>query len=287
MSHYLLLLRREFLIDRQGPQEYEDSMPNQILRGRFKGGIPAYLFATILLLIFPVASLQAQTEAEDVPELIEDLNSTDPAVRGSAAAALDNLHDPAAVSMLVAALRHSSNSSATAALVRTLGRFDDANAVAAMADLLSTDAGVIASQHLLQMGKNGTQAAVGALASDDERIRANVSEAFKSHPDLSLKILPAVLRTSKSAKQREQIVGVLADSALEYEDPPRASFVEGFLPGASDAVPSVRIAVASAVQQLADREKELADSRFGPPDFTSGWFRHPATTHEHVYGFDK
>jgi HEAT repeat protein len=229
--------------------------------------MPSFLYATILLFVVSVASLQAQTKVGDVPKLIEDLNSTDPALRGPAAAALDNLHDPAAVSMLVSALRHSSNPFATAALVRTLGRFDDANAVAAVADLLSTDAGVIASQQLLQMGESGTQAAVGALASDDERTRANVSEAFKSHPDLSLKILPAVLRTSKSAKQREQIVGVLADSAVEYEDPPGASFVEGFLPGASDAVPSVRIAVASAVQQLADREKDLADSRFGPPDF--------------------
>jgi HEAT repeat protein len=228
--------------------------------------MPSFLYATILVFVLSVASLQAQTTVGDAPELLENLNSTDPALRGSAAAALDNLHDPAAVSILVSALSSSHNASATAVLVRTLGRFDDANAVAAIANLLSTDAGVVASQQLLQMGERGTQAAVRALASDDERTRANVSEAFKSDPNLSLKILPAVLRTSISAKQREQIVGVLADSALEYEDPPGLSFVEGFLPGASDAVPSVRIAVASAVQQLADREKELADSRF-PPDF--------------------
>jgi HEAT repeat protein len=221
-------------------------------------------------MLFP-ASLQAQTDAADVPKLLEDLNSKDPATRGAAATALDTVRDPVALPMLVSALQHAgTNLPLCKVLIRTLGKFDDAKAVAAVAELLPGDAGIIASQQLFQMGQRGIQAVVDATASDDETTKANVKEAFKSVPELGLKVLPPVLKTSKLPRQRAMIVSVLADSAAEnpwYEQPPRYAFVEGFLPAASDESPVVRTSVAAAIQALAETEKELEDPGMGHPDF--------------------
>ena len=81
-----------------------------------------------LLLSFS-ASLKAQTKASDVPKLVQDLNDKDPAMRGAAAAALDNLHDTAGEPALIAGLKQSNkNVSAATVVVRTLGRFNDAKA---------------------------------------------------------------------------------------------------------------------------------------------------------------
>lgn len=246
-------------------------MPNLIFRVRFRSGVSGSLFVTILFLILSPAPLCAQTK-EDVPKLLEDLNSNDPAIRGAAATALDNLHDPAAVPMLVSGLRHNGHDAATiAVLVRTLGKFDDANAVAAVTELLPGDQGVIAAQQLLQMGQKGIQSLVDATASEDETTQANIGEAFKAAaPELSLKVLPIVLKTSKSARQRAQVVGILADCADEnawYAPPSGHDFVEAFLPAASDESPVVRTAVASAIKRLAGVEKDSANTRF-PADFS-------------------
>jgi len=222
-----------------------------------------------LLLSFS-ASLKAQTKASDVPKLVQDLNDKDPAVRGAAAAALDNLHDTAGEPALIAGLKQSSkNVSAATVVVRTLGRFNDAKAVVAIADLLPGEAGHAAAQQLVQLDPLGIQAAADATASESEATLAAVRDSFIDAPEVGLKVLPSTLRNSKSPAQRAVIVILLADCAAQnpwYEDPPRSAFVKGFLPAATDSDPGVRVAVAGAIQKLAETEK-LDDPGMGHPDF--------------------
>jgi len=222
-----------------------------------------------LLLTFS-ASLKAQTKASDVPKLVQDLNDKDPAVRGAAAAALDNLHDTAGEPALIAGLKQSSkNVSAATVVVRTLGRFNDAKAVAAIADLLPGEAGHAAAQQLVQMDPLGIRAAADATASESEATLAAVRDSFIDAPEVGLKVLPSTLRNSKSPAQRAAIVILLADCAAQnpwYEDPPRSAFVQGFLPAATDSDPGVRVAVAGAIQKLAETEK-LDDPGMGHPEF--------------------
>ena len=217
------------------------------------------------------ASLKAQTKASDVPKLVQDLNDKDPAVRGGAAAALDNLHDTAAEPALIAGLKQSSkNVSAATALVRTIGRFNDAKAVAAIAELLPGEVGHAAAAQLLQMDPLGIQAVADATASESKATQAAVRDSFIDAPELGLKVLPATLKNSKSAAQRAMIVSVLADCAAQnpwYDNPPRFAFVQGFLPAATDADPSVRVAVAAAIGQLAETEKLDDPGGQGHPDF--------------------
>ena len=229
----------------------------------------AWCGAGLSLLSFS-ASLKAQTKANEVPKLVQDLNDKDPAVRGAAAAALDNLHDTAAEPALIAGLKQSSkNVSAATVIVRTLGRFNDAKAVAAIAGLLPGEAGHDAAQQLLQMDPLGIQAAADATASESEATLAAVRDSFIDAPEVGLKVLPSTLRNSKSPAQRAIIVILLADCAAQnpwYEDPPRSAFVQGFLPAATDPDPGVRVAVAGAIQKLAETEK-LDDPGMGHPDF--------------------
>jgi HEAT repeat protein len=223
-----------------------------------------------LLLFSPSASLKAQTKASDVPKLVQELNDKDPAVRGGAAAALDNLHDTAAEPALIAGLKQSSkNVSATTALVRTIGRFNDAKAVAAIVELLPGEVGHAAAAQLLQMDPLGIQAVADATASESKATQAAVRDSFIDAPELGLKVLPGALKNSQSAAQRAFIVALLADCAAQnpwYEDPPRPAFVKAFLPVAKDSDAQVRIAVASAIGQLAEAEK-LEDPGMGHPDF--------------------
>ena len=223
-----------------------------------------------LLLSFS-AGLKAQTKAIDVPKLVQDLNDKDPAVRGAAAAALDNLHDTAGEPALIAGLKQSSkNVSAATVVVRTLGRFNDAKAVVAIADLLPGEAGHAAAQQLVQMDPLGIQAAADATASESEATLAAVRDSFIDAPEVGLKVLPSTLKNSKSPAQRAVIVILLADCAAQnpwYDNPPRFAFVQGFLSAASDTDPSVRAAVASAIKELAETEKMDAPDGMGHPDF--------------------
>lgn len=148
-------------------------------RQRHKLGIlPAFCLALIQCLVC-TASMCAQTKASDVPKLVQQLNDKDPAVRGAAGAALDNLKDPAAEPALIAGLKQSSqNVSALKVLVRTLGRFNDAKSVAAIAGLLPSDAGHDAAAQLLQMDPLGSQAVADATASDNENTQAAVKDSF-------------------------------------------------------------------------------------------------------------
>ena len=224
-----------------------------------------------LLLFSPSASLKAQTKASDVPKLVQELNDKDPAVRGGAATALDNLQDPASEPALIAGLKHSAqNTSAATVLVRTIGRFNDAKSVAAIAELLPGEVGHAAAAQLLQMDPLGIQAVADATASESKATQAAVRDSFIDAPELGLKALPATLKNSKSAAQRAMIVSVLADCAAQnpwYDNPPRFAFVQGFLPAATDADPSVRVAVAAAIGQLAETEKLDDPGGQGHPDF--------------------
>lgn len=225
--------------------------------------------AALLLLTFS-ASMRAQTNAADAPKLVQQLNDKDPAVRGAAGTALENLKDPAAEPALIAGLKQSSaNVSALKMLVRTLGRFNDAKSVAAIAEILPGEAGHVAAAQLLQMDPLGVQAAVDATASEDENALAAVRDSFIDAPEVGLKVLPSTLKNSKSAAQRAVIVVLLADCAIQnpwYEDPPRPAFTKGILPAASDADAGVRVAVAAAIQKLAETEK-MDDPGMGHPDF--------------------
>lgn len=226
-------------------------------------------YGVVLLFSFS-ASLRAQTKASDVPKLVQDLNDKDPAVRGGAAAALGDLQDPAEEPMLIAGLKQSSkNLLAATVLVHTLGRIKDATAVAAIAELFPGPAGHVAAAQLLQMGPLGSLAVAEATASEDEATRAAVHDSFLDAPEVGLEALPVVLKNSKSAAQRAFIVTLLADCAAQnpwYEDPPRPAFVKAFLLAGSDADPAVRVAVASAIGQLAETEK-LDAPGMGHPDF--------------------
>ncbi len=206
-----------------------------------------------------------------MPKLVQNLNDKDPAVRGAAAATLDNLHDTAAEPALIAGLKQSRrNVSAATVIVRTLGRFNDAKAVAAIAGLLPEEAGPAAAQQLLQMDTLGIQAAADATASESEAALAAVRDSFIDAPEVGLKVLPSTLRNSKSPVQRAFIVILLADCAAQnpwYDNPPRFAFVQGFLPAASDTDPSVRAAVASAIKELGETEKMDAPDGMGHPDF--------------------
>ena len=231
--------------------------------------LPVFCGAALLLLTFS-ASMRAQTKAADAPKLVQQLNDKDPAVRGAAGAALDNLKDPAAEPALIAGLKQSSgNVSALQVLVRTLGRFNDAKSVGAIAEILPSEAGHAAAAQLLQMDPLGVQAAADATASEDENALAAVRDSFIDAPDVGLKVLPSTLKNSKSATQRAVIVVLLADCAIQnpwYEDPPRPAFTTGILPAASDADDGVRVAVAAAIQKLAETEK-MDDPGMGHPDF--------------------
>lgn len=186
----------------------------QMHKFRRSGVFP--LWCGALLLFSPSASLKAQTKASDVPKLVQDLNDKDPAVRGGAAAALDNLHDTAAEPALIAGLKHSAqNISAATVLVRTIGRFNDAKAVAAIAELLPGEVGHAAAAQLLQMDPVGIQAVADATASQSKATQAAVRDSFIDAPELGLKVLPATLKNSKSAAQRTMIVSVLADCAAQ------------------------------------------------------------------------
>src|SRR6266404_4766013 len=246
-------------------------MHEQKQRRKFRrsGVLRAWCGAGLSLLSFS-ASLKAQTKASEAPKLVQDLNDKDPAVRGAAAAAFDNLHDTAAEPTLIAGLKQSSkNVSAATVIVRTLGRFNDAKAVAAIAGLLPGEAGHPAAQQLLQMDPLGIQAAADPTASQSEATLAAVRDSFIDAPEVGLKVLPRTLRNSKSPAQRSVIVILLADCAAQnpwYEDPPRSAFVQGFLPAATDSDPGVRVAVAGAIQKLAETEK-LDDPGMGHPDF--------------------
>jgi HEAT repeat protein len=230
-----------------------------------------FLPAFFLLLAFAATGLRAQTKAADVPKLLQQLADNDPAVRGSAEAALDKLNDPTAVPLLISALQHAgTNTNECKVLIHTLGKFNDPRSIAPLADQLKGEAGNSASEQLLQMGPLGIQAVVDAAASEDETTKASVEDAFLTAPELGLKVLPPVLKTSKSAAQKSNIVALLADCAAQnpfYEDPPRPAFVEAFLPAASDANPAVRAAFATAIQQLADMSKQIDDPGMGHPDF--------------------
>jgi HEAT repeat protein len=214
--------------------------------------------------------MRAQTKAADAPKLVQQLNDKDPAVRGAAETALDNLKDPAAEPALIAGLKQSSgNVSALKVLVRTLGRFNDAKSVAAIAEILPGEAGHVAAAQLLQMDPLGVQAAADAAASEDENALAAVRDSFIDAPEVGLKVLPSTLKNSKSAAQRAVIVVLLADCAIQnpwYGDPPRPAFTKGILPAALDADAGVRVAVAAAIQKLAETEK-MDDPGMGHPDF--------------------
>jgi HEAT repeat protein len=229
------------------------------------------LLVLFLLLAFATTGLRAQTKASDVPKLLRELADKDPAVRGSAEAALDKLQDPAAVPLLASALQHAgTNTHECEVLIHTLGKFNDPRSIASLVDQLKGEAGNSASEQLLQMGPLGIQAVVDATASEDETTKASVQDAFLTDPELGLKVLPPVLKTSKSAAQKSNIVALLADCAGQnpfYENPPRPAFVEAFLPAASDANPAVRIAFATAIQQLANMTKQIDDPGMGHPDF--------------------
>jgi HEAT repeat protein len=231
--------------------------------------LPVFCGAALLLLTFS-ASMRAQTKAADAPKLVQQLNDKDPAVRGAAGTALDNLKDPAAEPALIAGLKQSSgNVSALQVLVRTLGRFNDVKSVAAIAEILPGEAGHVAAAQLLQMDPLGVQAAADATASEDESALAAVRDSFIDAPEVSLKVLPSTLKNSKSAAQRAVIVVLLADCAIQnpwYEDPPRPAFTKGILPAALDADAGVRVAVAAAIQKLAETEK-MDDPGMGHPDF--------------------
>jgi HEAT repeat protein len=243
---------------------------------RSRAKVPATDFSALLclaLMFLSLASstgLRAQTKAADVPKLVQDLNDKDPAVRGAAATALDNLHDPAAEPALIAALKQNSDNVPSArVLARALSQFRDANAVAAIAALLPGKAGHIAAAQLLQMDQPGQQAAADATASEDKNTLAAVGDSFLDAPEAGLAVLPGTLKNSKSAAQRSVIVLLLADCAIQnpwYENPPRPAFTQGFLPAASDANPDVRMAVASAIQKLAETQK-LEEPGMGHPDF--------------------
>ncbi|MGB7283071.1 MAG: HEAT repeat domain-containing protein [Candidatus Acidiferrum sp.] len=230
-----------------------------------------FSLAFFLLGAFAAAGLRAQTKAADVPNLLQHLTDKDPAVRGAAEAALDKLTDPSAVPLLVSALQHAgSNTAECKVLIHTLGKFNDPRSIAPLADQLKGEAGNSASEQLFQMGPLGIQAVVDATASEDETTKASVEDAFLTNPELGLKVLPPVLKTSKSAAQKSNIVALLADCAEQnpfYEDPPRPAFVEAFLPAASDANPAVRIAFATAVQELGNMAKQIDDPGMGHPDF--------------------
>ena len=234
-----------------------------------RSGVLRTCYGVVLLFSFS-ASLKAQTKASDVPKLVQDLNDKDPAMRGAAAAALDNLHDTAGEPALIAGLKQSSkNVSAATVVVRTLGRFNDAKAVAAIAELLPGEVGHAAAAQLLQMDPLGIQAVADATASESKATQAAVRDSFIDAPELGLKVLPATLKNSESAAQRAFIVALLADCAAQnpwYEDPPRPAFVKAFLPVAKDSDAQVRIAVASAIGQLAEAEK-MEDPGMGHPDF--------------------
>jgi HEAT repeat protein len=229
------------------------------------------LLAFSLLLTLAATALRAQTKAADVPKLLQQLTDKDPAVRGAAEAALDKLNDPTAVPALVSALQHAgSNTAECSVLIHTLGKFNDPRSIASLADQLKGEAGNSAAEQLLQMGPLGIQAVVDATASEDETTKASVQDAFLTAPEVGLKVLPPVLKTSKSAAQKSNIVALLADCADQnpfYENPPRPAFVEAFLPAASDAKPAVRIAFATAIQQLANTTKQIDDPGMGHPDF--------------------
>ncbi len=231
--------------------------------------LPVFCGAALLLLTFS-ASMRAQTNAADAPKLVQQLNDKDPAVRGAAGTALDNLKDPAAEPALIAGLKQSSgNVSALQVLVRTLGRFNDVKSVAAIAEILPGEAGHVAAAQLLQMDPLGVQAAADATASEDENALAAVRDSFIDAPEVGLKVLPSTLKNSKSAAQRAVIVVLLADCAIQnpwYEDPPRPAFTKGILPAALDADAGVRDAVAAAIQKLAETEK-MDDPGMGHPDF--------------------
>lgn len=229
------------------------------------------LLVLFLLLAFAITGLRAQTKAADVPKLLQELADKDPAVRGAAEAALDRLHDPAAVPMLVSALQHAGMTAAECnVLFRILGKFNDPNSIAALAEQLKGEAGAAAAEQLLQMGSQGIQAVADATASADEATKASARTAFLATPESSLKALPPVLKVSKSEAQKSSIVSLLAESAAEnpwYDDPPRSAFVEGLLAAAADTSPAVRIAFASAIQQLGETAKTLDDPGMGHPDF--------------------
>jgi HEAT repeat protein len=228
-------------------------------------------FALFLLLPFAATILRAQTQASDVPKLLQQLTDKDPAVRGAAEAALDKLTDPSAVTPLVAALqRCGSNTAECNVLIHTLGKFNDPKSIAALAEQLKGEAGAAAAEQLFQMGPQGIQAVVDATASEDETTKTSVRTAFLATPEISLKTLPPALRLSKSAAQKSSIVSLLTESAAEnpwYENPPRAAFLEGILPAATDASLAVRLAFASAIQQLGETAKTLDDPGMGHPDF--------------------
>jgi HEAT repeat protein len=237
---------------------------------RFRRSGVLLAWCGIVLLFSFSTSLKAQTKASDIPKLVQELNDKDPAVRGAAATALDSLQDPASEPALIAGLKQSAqNISAATVLVRTLGRFKDAKAVAAIAELLPGGVGHVAAQQLLQMGPLGSQAVADATASESEATRVAVHDSFLDAPEAGLEVLPGALKNSKSTVQRPFIVTLLADCAAQnpwYEDPPRPAFVKAFLSAASDADPGVRVAVASAIGQLAETEK-LDDPGMGHPEF--------------------
>lgn len=246
----------------QIPQRQKRTVRSDTVLSVFSG-------AALLLLTFS-ASMRAQTKAADAPKLLQQLNDKDPAVRGAAGTALDNLKDPAAEPALIAGLKQSSgNVSALKVLVRTLSRFNDAKSVAAIAEILPGEAGHVAAAQLLQMDPLGVQAAADATASEDENALAAVRDSFIDAPEVGLKVLPSTLRNSKSAAQRAVIVVLLADCAIQnpwYGDPPRPAFTKEILPAASDADAGVRVAVAAAIQKLAETEK-MDDPGMGHPDF--------------------
>ncbi len=235
-----------------------------------RGAVLRICCAVALLLCGFSTGVKAQTAVSDVPKLVQDLRDKDPAVRGAAAAALDNLQDIAAEPALIAGLKQSDqNVSAATVLVHTLGRFKDAKAVAAIAELLPGGAGHEAAQQLLQMGPLGSHALAEATAPEDDATWAAVQDSFLDAPDVGLEVLPGVLKNAQSAQQRAAIVGLLANCAAQnpyYENPPRAAFVAEFLPAAADADSGVRVAVAAAIKQLAETEK-LDDPGLGDPDF--------------------
>jgi HEAT repeat protein len=239
-----------------------------ILRTLSRAG---FLLVFFLLLAFAATGLRAQTKAADVPKLLQQLTDKDPAVRGAAQAALDKLTDASAVPQLVSALqRCGSNTAECNVLIHTLGKFNDPKSIAALAERLKSEAGAAAAEQLFQMGPQGIQAVVDATASEDETTKTSVRTVFLAAPEISLKVLPAALKLSKSAAQKSSIVNLLAESAAEnpwYEDPPRAAFLEGILPAATDASPAVRLAFASAIQQLGETAKALDDPGMGHPDF--------------------
>src|SRR5258708_30466591 len=119
------------------------------------------------------------------------------------------------------------------------------------------------------MGPRGMKDAGDATAGEREGTVEGVRDSFIGDAEVVLKVLPSTLRNSKSPAQGAAIVILLADCAAQnpwYEDPPRSAFVQGFLPAATDSDPGVRVAVAGAIQKLAETEK-LDDPGMGHPDF--------------------